>query len=83
MGDPQISAAVRLGQEMWVILSGPFAQVAIANGVHEHIDLAQLWAGFMAAASGAMAADLGRQDAATVLAGVMQAVRDVPSPARH
>ena len=66
-----------LGQAMWQQLAPTFVDVGDANGADGLRERAQLWAGFMAAAVGSMASDLGFDIAETVVAGVMNAAADV------
>ena len=62
----EINAAV-LGYQMWDELGGAFMDVALANGLDTPAKRARLYAGFIGAVGGSMAADLGVADAAFVL----------------
>lgn len=80
---------VEVGQAMWQMLADTFQHVMRENRATYHADKAKVWAGFMSAASGAMARDLGADDAKTVLEGIIGAVdvvtaqetRPAPEPA--
>ena len=68
---------IDLGKEMWQQLSAAFHEVAELNGMSGHPAKAQFWAGYMAAASGAMCADLGPGDTRVILHAVTEACIDV------
>lgn len=65
---------VEVGQAMWQMLADTFQHVMRENSAAYHADKAKVWAGFMSAASGAMARDLGPGDAKTVLQGIIGAM---------
>lgn len=69
---------VQLGRDMWHILADTFRVVAQENDALTQGEKARVWAGFLAAASGAMACDLGKDDAQVVLTGVLEAVKIAP-----
>jgi hypothetical protein len=59
--------AAELGSDMWAMLGGAFMDIALANGLDTPDKRARLYAGFIGAVGGSMAADLGIADAAFVL----------------
>ncbi|SDA11028.1 hypothetical protein SAMN03159476_00360 [Pseudomonas sp. NFPP05] len=67
---------VELGHEMWSLLSTEFIQCAVDNGASEQKDLAQVWAGFFAAASGAMCAQIGAAYSQAILDAVQKTCMD-------
>lgn len=68
---------VRIGADMWRMLDASFQDVAKVNDLMRHEERAQLWAGFMGAAFGAMARDLGISDAKLILEhGIAKALDD-------
>lgn len=74
--------ALLVGQALWAGLADAFREVCEANGFIDHAQQAQMWAGFLAAASGAMAADIGQLHAQVVLKGVVGALADALPAAR-
>lgn len=69
--------ASALGRDMWIMLQPTFDDVAAANGFDGPIEKGQLWAGFMAAANGAMYAQLGAVNARIINDAIRDAVTDV------
>lgn len=59
--------AAKLGSDMWGMLGGAFMDIALANGLDTPAKRARLYAGFIGAVGGSMAADLGIAEAAFVL----------------
>lgn len=66
---------VDLGRQLWLSMADDLRAIVRAEGAITREELARVWAGFLSAAAGAMAADIGKADADTVLAGVAQAMR--------
>lgn len=77
MADPIIP--LDLGSFMWRDLDATFAFVAEKNGFVDRKQKAQMYAGFLAAAAGAVLRDLGVADAVTILEGVTLAINE-PRP---
>lgn len=69
-----MSIPLELGARMWRDLDRTFEFVAAENGFTGREQKAQIYAGFLAAASGAMLRDLGVGDTNTILDGVIVAV---------
>lgn len=67
---------MQLGAGMWLELSPTFKEAMKAAGVESHKERAQVWASYLAAASGGMMMDLGKQDTLTILEGVLLAMRE-------
>jgi hypothetical protein len=72
-----MTVSVDIGAAMWSILRSEFAG-ALKENTADSKQRAQVWAGFLAGAAGAMSNDLGKRDAITVLEGVLAAVRETP-----
>lgn len=70
---------VEIGQSMWQMLADTFTHVMRENSAAYQPDKAKVWAGFMSAATGAMARDLSPADAKTILLGVIGALEPLPS----
>lgn len=68
---------VELGREMWSLLSNEFRQCEVDNGAVEQSDQVQVWAGFLAAASGAMCAQIGVPYSEALLDTIRKALPDV------
>lgn len=66
---------VELGKQMWLMLADTFRSVTKDCGAHTHAEQVRVWAGFLAAAAGSMAFDLGKDDAIDVLKGVTEAAK--------
>ena len=66
-------APTQLGQDMWTILSKAFMQTAVDNSITTIPEKAQLWAGFMAAASGYMTGDIGGANTHAILITIAEA----------
>lgn len=62
-----MTKAMEFGVQMWTMLDQTFHESAEANGYDGHPEKAQLWAGFLAAAGGAMAADIGPVNARAII----------------
>lgn len=62
---------------MWLMLRPTFDDVAEANGFSGPIEKAQLWAGFMSAANGAMYQQVGREKAKIINDGIEAALVDL------
>ncbi len=77
MADP--ITPLQLGEFLWSELAETFRVVLEQNAIEDRKQKAQAWAGFVAAASGAMSRDLGVKDATTVLEGVILAL-NTPKP---
>ncbi|MES2218391.1 MAG: hypothetical protein V4501_08260 [Pseudomonadota bacterium] len=58
---------VVVGQTMWHQLVETFLDVANANGFSTYEARTQFWGGFIGCASGAMAADIGKESAVLML----------------
>ena len=68
---------IEIGVAMWRALNHSFRFVAETNDIMRHEQRAQLWAGFMGAAFGAMCRDLGVSDAKLILEhGIAKAIED-------
>lgn len=72
-----------LGRDIWIMLRPTFDDVAAANGFTGPIEKAQLWAGFMAAANGAMYAQVGADHARIINDGIHAALVDVARSKLH
>lgn len=66
-----------LGSFMWNELSTTFNEVVSLNAGPDHAKKAQIWAGFMAAATGSMCKSLGPADTALILKAVSDVLPDV------
>ncbi|WP_060483356.1 hypothetical protein [Pseudomonas sp. NBRC 111119] len=69
--------ASAFGRDMSIMLRPTFDDVSAANGFDGPIEKGQLWAGFMAAANGAMYAQLGAVNARIINDAIRDAVTDV------
>lgn len=69
---------LEMGMAMWNHLAPAFKEALKEAGMVEHKERAQVWASFLAAASGGMMHDLGKPSALTVLEGVLDATRESP-----
>lgn len=69
--------ASAFGRDMWIALRPSFDEAALANGFDGPVEKGQLWAGFMAAANGAMYAQLGADNARIINDAIRVAVTDV------
>lgn len=72
-----VKDASSFGRDMWLMLRSTFDDAAEANGFGSHPEKAQVWAGFMAAANGAMFAQLGPDNARATNDAIQQACVDV------
>jgi len=68
---------IELGQQMWKGLLLPFQQMAVDHGIATTAEKAQLWAGFLAGASGAMCADIGPDNTQAVLDQIKKSCAEV------
>jgi len=66
----QLDGRIELGKQMWNVQAPGFIECAKRNGVESAEDLAALFAGFMAAATGSMISMAGPQMAMSVLGSV-------------
>lgn len=66
----QLDNRVELGKAMWIAQADGFFNCVKANGIESAEDLAALFAGFMASATGAMIRSAGPQLAMSVLGAV-------------
>ena len=73
----QIKNASAFGRDMWLMLRSTFDDAAEANGYSGEIEKAQVWAGFMAAANGAMFAQVGPDKARVINDAIQVALVDV------
>lgn len=62
---------------MWLMLRPTFDDVAEANGFSAPLEKAQLWAGFMSAANGAMYQQIGLERAKIINDGIEAALVDL------
>lgn len=69
---------IDLGRQMWTMLSTTFRDVMREHHAAYHADKAKVWAGFLSAAAGAMARDLGKDDAVAVLKGIVGVTEATP-----
>jgi hypothetical protein len=69
-----VNRFVQVGRDMWSMLNHTFRVVMRENNAAYPADKTKVWAGFIAAAAGSMAADLGKENAKTVLQGILNAV---------
>lgn len=75
--------AAQLGYQMWDQLGGAFMEIALANGLDTPAKRARLYAGFIGAVGGSMAADLGVADSGFVLDMLKQANSQVGRESMH
>lgn len=67
---------LEMGMAMWNHLAPAFKEAMKDAAMVNHKERAQVWASFLAAASGGMVNDLGKPDALTILEGVMAATQE-------
>ena len=63
---------LEIGQTLWQQLHESFLHIMIANNVVTEAQKSQMWAGFLASFSGAMAADVGIENADLLLRATLQ-----------
>lgn len=73
----KIKDASAFGRDMWILLRPTFDECIEANALNGEIEKAQVWAGFMAAANGAMAAQIGPDTARLINDAIQGAMSDV------
>lgn len=76
MSEPEKNPVIELGTAMWKELDVAFHYVMSENNLVEHRLCCQLWAGFMAAAFGAMMRDLGCSDAKLIVLDTLAPMAD-------
>ncbi|MBS4077277.1 hypothetical protein [Pseudomonas rustica] len=74
-----MSDATKYGQELWLLLAPTFDQATALDGFGTHPEKAQAFAGFIAAACGAMLTNTGHDYTMNVLAAIAQQVESIKS----
>ena len=69
--------ATKYGKELWLLLAPTFNDATSLDGFGRHPEKAQAFAGFIAAACGAMLAETGQDSTMAVLAAIAQQVEGI------